>query len=110
MPGARGWKRATFRILPRSARGARVLVEGFAVPLDGALEALFQRRLRGPSQDSLRAAHVQRPPGLPVGLRGIPLQSARESAERRDLLRELADRDLTSGAEIDRLAVGQLLR
>src|ERR1044071_6203339 len=80
------------------------LVAVFEVPRDGAFDAVGERGLRLEAEPLARAADVELPARLAVGLRRIPRETAGESGRLGDHRGELADRDLVAGAEVDRVA------
>ena len=74
-----------------------------AIPLDRALEAVAQRRPRAEAELALGARGVEPAARLAVGLGGVPDDLAGEADEFGDQLGEPGDRDLLTGAEVDRL-------
>jgi hypothetical protein len=65
-----------------------------AVPRNGLRQALVEAGARPPAERSPRARGVERAARLAVGLGRDPTQASAEAGECRDLLRQLADRDL----------------
>src|SRR5437868_3838001 len=99
-----GWCRAI------QARSGRVRLGSFgmhrrllAVPGDGSLQALAERRVRLEAEELLRARRVECPARLAVRHRLVPGDLPREAGELRDQVGEVADRDLLARADVDRL-------
>src|SRR5205814_9902199 len=103
-PPAPGPGRARAR--PRPRRDA----PGVAVPRDRPRQPIVERR-RGLEAEVLeRPGRVQPPAGLAVGLAVVPRELALVARERGDALGELADRDLLTRSEVDRVRTVVALR
>src|SRR5260370_18946424 len=73
------------------------------VPLDRARQALPEIGRRRKPEGRARTRHVERSTGLSVGLRAIEDEIAAKPDELGDQVREIADADLESRAEVHRL-------
>src|SRR4051794_38021438 len=85
---------------PASRSSARALSGG--VPVDRRAEPGLER---GPGHESEPIASPRRvecPTWLPIGLRRVPADLAREAGQPGDKGHQLADRDLRTYAQIDR--------
>src|SRR5436190_14445989 len=74
-----------------------------AVPHNRLLEPVAQRRARLEAEQLTRAGRVHAPAWLAVRHRRVPGDLALEADDLRHELREVADRDLLAGTEVDRL-------
>src|SRR6187402_983663 len=74
-----------------------------AVPRDGPLETLAQRRLRLEPEELPRAGGVDAPPRLTVRLGPVPPDVTGESGDIRYERGQIADRDLARGADVRRV-------
>ena len=72
-----------------------------AIPLDGAAQALFQRRLGAPTEPPLCPAGVQAASGLAAGLVGIPDDLTLEARQVGDEVHQVFDGDLEPGSAGD---------
>src|SRR5450432_502289 len=75
------------------------------IPVNRVAEADIEGRSGAEAKFPLRQAHVQTPARLAVGLGGIPGDLSGETGHRGDLQCEVADGNLHSASEIDRLGL-----
>src|ERR1017187_4550497 len=98
-PKCGDWMRKTRRsriLLPWHGVRGKPVTDGFP----GALDAFFEADGAAPAK-TVQQADVQQLTGRAVGLGGIEDQGATEIEHTGDDLRQLADRDLLAGANID---------
>ena len=82
----------------------RVRPDPIFVPGHGPTKAVLERGSGHEAETLPGAAGVERPPWLPVRLRGVPAHLAGEAREAHHECYEVADGDLPADAEIDRVA------
>src|SRR3954470_14314173 len=93
--------RATIQAQAGRARsGSRMHRRLLAIPGDGPLEPLAQRRLRLEPELPLRPRGIEAPARLAVRHRLVPDDPAFEVGQLRDELGELSDRDLLRRADV----------
>src|SRR5258708_39996083 len=87
-----------------SAALARMRLDGVPIPGNRPGEAVAERRACAEPEQLFGTGRLELPARLAVRHRGVPGQLAFEACQLGDQFRELADRCLDAGAEVDRIA------